>query len=99
MPGIATLRRAAERNDVVGRALALAKVDFGANVVQPAPTRLLVATLTSLVGSIGADALLVALGTAIFPSTKGFVHFRFTDYARLTIVGVIIGCAAWPVVA
>jgi hypothetical protein len=98
MPGIATLRRAADRNDVIGRALAMGKVDFGANVVQPSPTRLLLATLTSLVGSIGADALLVAIGTAIFPSTRGFVHFRFADYARLTIVGVIIACAAWPVV-
>jgi len=26
------------------------------------------------------------------------VHFRFTDYAKLTVIGVIIACAAWPVV-
>ena len=98
MPSIAALRRAADRNDVIGRTLAMGKVDFGSNVVQPGPTRLVLATLTSLVGSVGADALLVAFGTAIFPSTRGFVHFRFTDYAKLTIVGVMIACAAWPVV-
>ncbi len=26
------------------------------------------------------------------------MHFRFGDYAKLTIIGVIIACAAWPVV-
>ena len=98
MPTMDALRRAADRNDVIGRALAMGKVDFGSNVVQPAPARLVLATLTSLVGSVGADAVLVALGTAIFPSTRGFVHFRFTDYTKLTIVGVIIACVAWPVV-
>jgi hypothetical protein len=76
----------------------MGKVDFASDVVQPSPARLLLATLTSLAGSIGADALLVALGTAIFPSTRGFGHFRFTDYAKLTIIGVIIACAAWPAV-
>jgi CDP-diglyceride synthetase len=26
------------------------------------------------------------------------VHFQFSDYARLTIIGVIIACVAWPIV-
>jgi hypothetical protein len=51
------------------------------------------------VGSLVADAVLVVVGEAIFPGTKGYVHFRFSDYAKLTVVGVIIACAAWPVVA
>jgi FtsH-binding integral membrane protein len=38
------------------------------------------------------------IGQAAFPSTKGYVHFQFGDYAKLTIVGVIIACLAWPVV-
>ena len=56
------------------------------------------ATLVSLVGSLVADALLVAIGTAAFPATKGYVHFQFHDYAKLTIIGVIIACVAWPIV-
>ena len=60
--------------------------------------RLLAATLASVAGSLAADALLVAIGTAMFPSTKGYVHFQFGDYAKLTVVGVIIACAGWPVV-
>ena len=41
---------------------------------------------------------LVFIGTRLFPSTKGYVHFQFHDYAKLTVIGVLIACAAWPVV-
>jgi hypothetical protein len=51
----------------------------------------------ALVASLGADALLVAIGTALFPATRGFVHFRFSDYGALTTIGVVMACAAWPI--
>ena len=51
-----------------------------------------------MAGSLVADALLVAIGTAVFPSTRDYVHSQFHDYARLPIIGVVIACAAWPVV-
>jgi hypothetical protein len=50
------------------------------------------------VGSLLADAVLVVIGKRLFPATKAFVHFQFHDYAKLTVVGVVIACAAWPVV-
>jgi hypothetical protein len=28
----------------------------------------------------------------------GYVHFRFPDYPKLTVVGVVIACLAWPIV-
>jgi hypothetical protein len=59
---------------------------------------LFVATFVALVGSVAADALLVAVGTRVFPSTLGYAHFRFLDYSRLTVVGVIIACVGWPLV-
>jgi hypothetical protein len=58
-----------------------------------------VATVLSLTLSLAADAALVAIGTRVFPTTKGYVHFQFHDYAKLTVIGVLIACAAWPVVA
>ncbi len=58
----------------------------------------MLATIVSLVGSLAADAAIVAIGEAAFPSTKGYAHFQFSDYSKLTIIGVIIACAAWPVV-
>jgi hypothetical protein len=40
----------------------------------------------------------VVIGQALFPSTKGYAHFQFADYSKLTVVGVVIACLAWPVV-
>jgi uncharacterized membrane-anchored protein len=82
----------------LGSLLAWFHIDFRPRGRQPSWWRLAIATIVSIVGSLVADALLVAIGTKVFPSTKGFVHFRFGDYAKLTIIGVIIACAAWPVV-
>ena len=82
----------------VDRLLGLVKVDFIPDPAQPSWMRLALATVVSLVGSLGADALLVALGTRVFPATKGYVHFQFSDYAKLTVIGVIIACVAWPIV-
>jgi hypothetical protein len=64
----------------------------------PAWWRVALATALALVLSLAADAALVFVGTRMFPATKGYVHFAFGDYARLTVVGVLIACAAWPVV-
>ena len=82
----------------LGRVLELARVDFAPAHRQPSIMRVLVALAVSVAGALAADAILVVIGTAIFPSTKGYVHFQFYDYAKLTIVGVVIACAAWPVV-
>jgi hypothetical protein len=78
--------------------LGLVRVDFAPAHRQPPAVAVIAATAASLAGSLAADAILVVIGTAIFPATKGYVHFRFSDYAKLTIIGVLIACVAWPVV-
>jgi len=80
------------------RTLDLVKVDFAPTHRPPSSARVVLATVVSLVGSLAADAALVAVGEAVFPSTKGYGHFRFSDYSKLTIIGVIIACVAWPIV-
>lgn len=80
------------------RPAALVRLDFAPAHRQPSTIRILVATLASLAGALAADALIVILGVALFPATKGYVHFQFHDYAKLTVIGVLIACAAWPVV-
>jgi len=84
--------------DLVLRALDWAHIDFSPEHRQPEWWRVALATVLSVGLSLAADAALVALGTRAFPSTKGYVHFQFGDYAKLTVVGVLIACAAWPVV-
>jgi len=80
------------------RSLAIFRVDFAPSSPQPSALRVIAATIISLAGSLAADAALVAVGTTVFPSTKGYAHFQFPDYGKLTIIGVVIACAAWPVV-
>jgi hypothetical protein len=82
----------------VERTLRQFRVDFEPEHEQPAIGLVLLATAAALAGSLLADAILVKIGEAVFPATKGYVHFRFSDYAKLTIIGVIIACVAWPIV-
>jgi hypothetical protein len=83
---------------ILERSLGLLRVDFAPAHRQPSTVRLVLATVVSLAGSLALDAALVAIGQAAFPSTKGYVHFRFSDYSKLTIIGVVVACVAWPVV-
>ena len=83
---------------LVDRGLRLARVDFGVAHRQPSGVRVIVALVVSVIGSLAADALLVTIGQAVFPSTKGYGHFQFSDYAKLTVIGVVIACVAWPIV-
>jgi hypothetical protein len=80
------------------RVLGLARVDFEPPHRQSSAARVLFALAVSIAGSLAADAILVVIGTRLFPSTKGYAHFQFSDYAKLTVIGVVIACLAWPVV-
>jgi len=88
----------AELPPLLGRALGLVRVDLAPAHPQPSAVRVAIATAASAAGSLAADAILVAIGEAVFPSTKGYGHFQFSDYAKLTVIGVLIACVAWPVV-
>lgn len=73
-------------------------VDF-APQAPPANSAVVLATVVALVASLAADALLVKIGVSIFPKTHGYSHFQFADYSKLTVIGVLIACVSWPVVA
>lgn len=85
-------------SSVIEEVAARFKVDFGPRHRQPLSGRVVLAALLAIVASLCADALCVAIGVALFPGIKGYTHFRFSDYAKLTVIGVIIASAAWPVV-
>jgi hypothetical protein len=82
----------------IDRVLRPFRVDFAPAHRQPSALSVLVATVASIAGSLAADALLVVIGQAVFPSTRGYAHFQFGDYSKLTVCGVVIACLAWPVV-
>jgi hypothetical protein len=82
----------------VARYLALVGVDFPTDRRSPPVLWWTVASIVSIVGSLAADAILVAIGTALFPALKHYPHFRLSDYGKLTVIGVVIAAVAWPVV-
>lgn len=75
------------------------RIDPRTGAQRPALIRVAIASVLAVSASLGADIALVHLGTSVFPSTIGFTHFRFSDYAKLTVLGVIPACLAWPAVA
>ncbi|HEY6471193.1 MAG TPA: DUF6069 family protein [Candidatus Dormibacteraeota bacterium] len=81
----------------IDRALALARVDWSPSRRQPRLEWVALATLLAIAGALLADAILVKAATTIFPTTVGDPHFQFGDYAKLTVIGVVIGCAGWPI--
>jgi hypothetical protein len=85
--------------DVTDRLLAWAQISRAPSHRPPAWWRVALATVLAVGLSLAADAALVYVGTRLFPSTKGYVHFAFHDYASLTVIGVLIACAGWPIVA
>jgi hypothetical protein len=82
----------------IRRILAWLHVDFDPPRA-PSNAEVALASLVAIIGSLLADALLVFVGTHVFPSTKGYAHFQFSDYGKLTVIGVIIACVGWPIVA
>jgi hypothetical protein len=78
--------------------MTLARVDVKPPHRGPHPAAVAAGTVISVALCLLADALLAKAGTRLFPSTRGYVHFQFSDYAKLTVIGVVIACLAWPVV-
>lgn len=83
---------------LLARPLEIARVDFAPRHRHPAAGSVVAATFLAIAGSLVADLLLVHLGRAMFPATARYEHFQVIDYARLTIVGVILAAVGWPIV-
>jgi hypothetical protein len=83
---------------MINQLASLTRIDFRPRHGQPRTSWVVLVTIAAVAGSLAADALLVVIAQAAFPATKGYVHFQFSDYAKLTVIGVIIACVAWPVV-
>jgi hypothetical protein len=82
---------------MLSRMMSIAHLDFEPRHRQPTAGRVVLATAVSLIGSLAADALLAVIGQAAFRSTRGYPHFQFSDYSKLTVIGVLIACVAWPI--
>lgn len=95
---VSPVRPVSMNQPLVDRIRLAARIDVAPPHRPPSPARVVGATLASVVGSLLADAVLVKIGTSLFPSTKGFAHFRPLDYGLLTVIGVLAAGAGWAVV-
>jgi membrane protein DedA with SNARE-associated domain len=98
-PGLRARAQAAAQRlpEWLERPLAAWHVDWDPPGRQPRAAAVGAATAISVAGSLAADAILVKIAETVFPSTDGYGHFQFADYAKLTVIGVVIACLAWPI--
>jgi hypothetical protein len=80
-------------------AIRVTRLDLRPSMTPPSVARTLVGIAVGVVLSVSVNWLIVRAGVAIFPATASFPHFRFADYGRLTLIGAVIACAGWPIVA
>ncbi len=80
------------------RLLGLVRFEARPRQDQPNAAALIFATVVAVAGSLIADWLLAKLAVAVFPSTKGYQHFQFSDYSKLTIIGILGAAVGWPIV-
>lgn len=85
--------------DLIQRLFDYAQLDFNPPHKPPKTPAVIISIIISILGSLLADAILVVIGQAVFPSTKGYGHFQFSDYSKLTIIGVVIAGIGWPIIA
>lgn len=83
----------------LGRFLSLIRLDFSPRANPPAVWRTATAALIAVVVSLAADRGLAAWAVSVHHDLRGYIHFRLSDYARLTVPGVLGAAVAWPFVA
>lgn len=72
-------------------------LDLPAGSAQPRWWRWLIAAIVAAVGSVAACWAIAVATAAAFPSTAGYDHFAFGDYAKLTLAGVALAVVVWPI--
>jgi hypothetical protein len=65
----------------------------------PSAWRWIIGTIVAIALSLAACGALVVVAVHLFPATAGYGHFQFSDYSKLTIIGVFVACLGWPFVA
>jgi hypothetical protein len=83
---------------LIERTLARCRIDRKPSSEQPSEGRFFVVAVLAMLGSLAADAVIVAIAGHLDHSIKNYPHFRFGDYGTLTVVGVFCACVAWTVV-
>jgi hypothetical protein len=82
---------------LAARAMAMAKLDRRPLTDLPSNRKVAMAGVVAIVGSLVADAVLVAVARAAFSTPSTFGPFHFGSYAPLTILGVVGATVGWGI--
>jgi hypothetical protein len=74
------------------------RLDLPRGQAQPLLWRWVIGTVVAVLGSLLVCFALAKLASSADPGIAGYQHFKFSDYSRLTIIGVIAACVGWPLV-
>jgi hypothetical protein len=74
------------------------RLDLPKGQAQPSWWRWIIGTVVAVLGSLLVCFALAKLVSSADPSIAGYQHFEFSDYSRLTIIGVVAACIGWPIV-
>jgi Family of unknown function (DUF6069) len=74
------------------------RLDLPRGRAQPSWWRWILGTAVAIGGSLLICFVLVKLASTVDLGIAGYQHFEFSDYSRLTIIGVLAACVGWPVV-
>lgn len=74
------------------------QLDLPRGMAQPALWRWIVGTVVAIAASLLVCWALAKLASAADPNLASYAHFQFSDYSRLTVIGVVGACVGWPIV-
>jgi hypothetical protein len=74
------------------------RLDLPMGQAQPSWWRWILGTIVAVLGSLLVCFALAKIVSSADPSIAGYPHFEFSDYSRLTIIGVLGACIGWPIV-
>lgn len=89
----------ASQTPFLERAARALDLDLPRGTMQPSLARFIAASAVAVVGSVLACAGLAAAAIAAMPNLAGYEHFQFMEYTKLTVIGVVLACLAWPAMA
>jgi hypothetical protein len=83
----------------VRRPAAVVRADLPGLRAAPNLGRFLAATVVAVLVSLLACAVVAAATRALVPSVSGYEHLQVPDWAKLTVIGVVVACLGWPIAA
>ena len=79
------------------RVASLIRADLPGIAGTPRPARFLIAAVVAVGLSLLACAAVAAATIALVPALRSYGHLEVQDWAKLTVVGIVLASLGWPI--